>query len=199
MVKFTYMIRLNNTKKIIYFIIIILILSIGKSVQLYCIGAKDSALFILNILVSLGTCGAVIFGVFKSLPKEEKVEGICSFLPLDDCYPTESNMQEEAMPEIITVKIKNIGTTTIILPDVLYVEIFANETEWGNINIPVENRKIIIPNKTKEFSCKLPDNKGLKHLIANFNDLKIITWTENGTQIECKRTKLYYSKPIHIK
>ena len=55
-------------------LIIVLFCAISSSIIFYLCGHKNAANFIINFFTALGTCGAVFYAVYQSIPEKELVE-----------------------------------------------------------------------------------------------------------------------------
>lgn len=188
-------------KKYINFIFVILGIILLCSITSFFCGHKTIANYLLNILIAIGTCGAVIQALYLSIPQKENLEGYCQFIPTDVHVPVGLSIESGGLPKIVSVKIRNNGNEIVTLPPILHIDVYANNHEWGCINIPTDDRACIFPNTEREFKCKFPEDKGLKLIITtdNKSDLNICTYTLKGTPIKLKRIPMVYSEPQPIK
>ncbi len=186
--------------KIIKIIIITILICLTISIVSYIVGHKNFAHYTIDILIAIGTCGAVVQALYLSIPQKENVEGYCQFIPTDVHAPVGLNIESGGLPKVVSIKIKNNGNEIVTLPPILHIDVYANNHEWGCINIPTEDRAYIFPNTEREFKCKFPEDKGLKLIITtdNKHDLNICTYTLKGTLIKLKRVPMVYSEPQPI-
>lgn len=187
-------------KKYVKIIFMVILVLFSCSIIIYFFWNKDFANFIINILIAIGTCGAVIQALYLSISKKENIEGYCQFIPTDVHVPVGLNIESGGAPKIVAVKIKNNGNEIVTLPPILHIDVYANNHEWGCINIPTGDRACIFPNTEREFKCNFPEDKGLKLIITTNNkyDLNICTYTSKGTLIKLKRVPMVYSEPQPI-
>lgn len=167
------------------------------SIVFYICNHKSVANYILNILTSIGTCSAVLYALFQSLPREEKISANCLLIPVDNCYPIDSNIKRDDIPRIFELNLTNIGNSVVLLPEVLHIDIYANKHHWGFLDINVDNSRILIPNMPRKFTYSIPNETNWR-CIADMKNLEIYTWTQSGTVINVVRTNRFYTKPVPI-
>lgn len=184
-------------KKHLLIIIFVIFSTILSSIIFYLCGHKNAANFIINFFAALGTCGAVFYAVYQSIPKKELVNATCHFLPTDQCFPVDSNLEVDPVPRIFEIELTNIGKENVLLPEIIHIDIYINKHQWESLDIPIENSRILIPEMPRKFRCVIQKDSPIKCVVENSN-LDIYTWTENGTVIKVERRKLLYTKPMPI-
>ena len=181
---------------VIIFLIFVVVLAIA-SIAFFFFEQKETANFLLNLLTAIGTCGAVLYALFEATPKKEEIKAYYRFIPTDNCYPVDFNMETNKTANAFEIELINVGTTNIMLPDMLHIDIYANRHHWGNYDIPIENSKLMIPDMPRKFKCII-DAKDPMRFMAQEPKIEVYTWTANGTILKAKRRKMFYTEPQPI-